>query len=94
MGFCRHKSANYQYERHRPEESLLYQVVSRNFQAFFEKCEEGGHPVPKFIKREFESFLRCGFLSYGFIAKRANMTALLGFRARNADYALRVFLDA
>ena len=54
------------YERHRPEESLLYQVVSRNFQAFFKKCEESVHPVPKFIKKEFESFLRCGILSYGF----------------------------
>jgi hypothetical protein len=56
---------SYRYERHRPEESLLYRVVAKNLQPFLRKCDENEHPVPKFIKREFEAFLRCGVLSYG-----------------------------
>ncbi len=56
----------YNYERHCPEKSLLHQVVAKNLEPFVKKCEESGHPVPKFVRREFEAFLRCGVLSYGF----------------------------
>lgn len=60
------KKTNYSYERHRPEETLIYQVVAKNLKSFIQKCEESGHHVPNFIKKEFECFLRCGVLSYGF----------------------------
>ena len=30
------------------------------------KCEAEGHPLPSFIKREFEAYLKCGVLDYGF----------------------------
>lgn len=77
------------YERHRPEESLLYQVVSRNMQSFFKKCEESGHPVPKFIKKEFESFLRCGVLSYGFArvyCQTCKNDRLIGFPCKKRGF--------
>lgn len=89
MGFCRHKSTNYQYVRHRPEDDLLYQVVSRNFQTVFKKCEESGHPVPNFIKREFESFLRCGVLSYGFAriyCQSCKYDRLVGFSCKKRGF--------
>lgn len=89
MDSCRHKSTTHQYERHRPEEDLLYQVVSRNFQAFFKKCEESGHQVPKFIKREFESFLRCGVLSYGFArvyCQSCKYDRLIGFSCKKRGF--------
>ena len=66
MVFAKPNIDNYSYERHSPEESLLYQVVAKNLEPFFKKCEESGHHVPKFVRREFEAFLRCGVLSYGF----------------------------
>lgn len=66
MGFPKTSIDSYSYERHRPKESLLHQVVAKNLTPFLKECEASDHPVPKFIKREFEGFLRCGVLSYGF----------------------------
>lgn len=54
------------YERHKPHESLLYQIVQQNWRSFVAKCEAESHPVPSFVKREFEAYLRCGVLDYGF----------------------------
>lgn len=68
---------------------MLYQVVSRNIQAFFKKCEESGHPVPKFIKREFECFLRCGVLSYGFArvyCQSCKYDLLVGFSCKKRGF--------
>ena len=66
MDCAKRSIGDYHYERHRPEECLLYQVVAKNIAPFLKKCEESGHCVPKFVQREFEAFLRCGVLSYGF----------------------------
>lgn len=30
------------------------------------QCEAQNHPVPSFVKREFEAYLRCGVLEHGF----------------------------
>ena len=47
------------YERRQPEQTLLYQVVAREWPSFCERAElEGG--LPKFVVDEFEAYLRCG----------------------------------
>lgn len=85
-----HKSVDaYSYERHRPEESLLYQVVAKYVQPFFRKCEESDHPVPKFVKREFEAFLRCGVLSFGFAriyCRSCNYDRLVAFSCKKRGF--------
>ena len=60
------KAPRVSYERYAPEKSLLYQVVKQNWNSFAKKCETENHPVPRFVKREFEAYLRCGILDYGF----------------------------
>lgn len=60
------KASRVNYERHAPEKSLLYQVVKQNWVSFVAKCDAENHPVPRFVKREFEAYLRCGVLDYGF----------------------------
>jgi hypothetical protein len=60
------KAPQLNYERHNPEKSLLYQIIAKNLNPFFKKCEAENHPVPSFIRREFEAYLRCGVLAYGF----------------------------
>jgi len=33
---------------------------------FLDQCEALGRPVPEFVKKEFEAYLRCGILAHGF----------------------------
>jgi hypothetical protein len=56
----------YEYERHRPEESVLYRVVSTHWSEFRERVESLGS-LPKFVVRDVEEYLRCGILEQGFI---------------------------
>lgn len=60
------KAPKLNYERHKPKDALLYQTIEKNLPAFMSKCEADGHPLPSFIKREFEAYLKCGVLDYGF----------------------------
>jgi len=56
------------YERHKPEETVLYKIVQQNWLPFREQVErDTGYPLPDFVIKEFEEFLRCGILAYGFL---------------------------
>ncbi len=49
------------YERRRPEETTLYQVVQGHIETFFAQVEQAtGTGLPPFVKDEFEAFLECG----------------------------------
>ncbi|MDI1450973.1 MULTISPECIES: hypothetical protein [unclassified Polyangium] len=54
------------YERHRPEETVLYRVVRSYWDSFRERVEPIGS-LPRFVVREVEEYLRCGILEYGFM---------------------------
>ncbi|MGB3726868.1 MAG: transposase zinc-binding domain-containing protein [Glaciecola sp.] len=56
-----------QYKRHRPENTLLYQLIERYYPDFKEALSQQGKHLPKFIEREFDDFLRCGRLENGFL---------------------------
>jgi hypothetical protein len=45
------------YQRHRPENTLLYQRIQQYLKTFEAQCEAEGNPVPDFAKREFEAFM-------------------------------------
>ena len=53
------------YRRHRPEETVLYDVVEQHADAFFEGQEERGSGLPRFVREEFEAYLTCGRLERG-----------------------------
>ena len=55
------------YERHRPEETLLYQLIETHYPAFRAQLEAQGQTLPAFVKQEFVDFLKCGRLDYGFL---------------------------
>lgn len=58
----------YQYERHRPEETVLYKIIQENLASFLENfSEETGSSLPDFVVKEFEEYLRCGILANGFL---------------------------
>jgi hypothetical protein len=54
------------YERRQPEKTRLYQVIAEHWETFKAEREMEGRTVPKYLVEEFESFLRCGILAYGF----------------------------
>ena len=65
---CPNASRGYvarRHVRHRPEETVLYDVVERHQDAFFAYLEKEGRRVPGFVREEFEAYLRCGRLEHG-----------------------------
>ena len=60
------------YERHQPEHTLLYQLVEKHYPVFKASLEQQGKSLPRYIQQEFDDFLRCGRLEYGFLRVRCN----------------------
>jgi hypothetical protein len=48
------------YERHRPETTLLYQLVERHYPEFLVALSERDRHLPLYVENEFESYLKCG----------------------------------
>jgi hypothetical protein len=42
------------YARHRPEETLLYQVIDENYADFIARLDAQGRSLPKFVRQECE----------------------------------------
>jgi len=48
------------YQRHRPEQTLLYRIVDEYYPQFVDLMARQGRPLPDYVQREFEDYLRCG----------------------------------
>ncbi len=53
------------YARHRPETTLLYQLVEQHYRAFREQRAMAGRPLPAWVQEEFDAYLKCGRLKEG-----------------------------
>ena len=52
----------YQYKRHEPEKTTLYKLIQGNWLNFQEQVQyDMGFPLPDFVIKEFDEYLRCGF---------------------------------
>ncbi len=60
------------YQRHRPEQSLLYQVIEQHYPVFSTHLAEQGRGLPEYVQREFEDYLKCGRLEGGFLRVRCD----------------------
>lgn len=60
------------YQRHRPEQTLLYQIVAEYYPAFAALMAAQGRELPNNVQREFEEFLKCGRLEHGFLRVRCD----------------------
>lgn len=60
------------YQRHRPEQSLLYQIVAQHYPTFRDLMEAQGKELPTYVQREFDYFLKCGRLEHGFLRVRCD----------------------
>ena len=60
----------YRYQRHRPEQTLLYQIIEQYYPAFTAHLAEQGTVLSAYVQREFDDFLKCGRLEHGFLRVR------------------------
>jgi ribosomal protein S27E len=60
------------YERHQPEQTLLYQLVETHYPALVAQLAQQGKSLPDHVHREFEAFLKCGRLEHGFLRLRCD----------------------
>ncbi len=56
-----------EYARHQSEKTLLYQVVDEYYPKFLAALSESDKSLPKYVQDEFEAYLKCGRLEYGFL---------------------------
>jgi hypothetical protein len=62
----------YRYQRHQPENNLLYRIVERYYSEFAAYLAEQGAVLPRYVHREFEAYLKCGRLEHGFLRVQCN----------------------
>jgi hypothetical protein len=58
------------YERHRPETTLLYQLVETHYPAFPAALTARGRTLPGYVEQGFDAYLKCGRLEHGFLRVR------------------------
>jgi len=58
------------YVRHRPETTLLYQVVQEYWPEFQAELARHGKCLPAYVTKEFDEYLKCGRLEHGFLRVR------------------------
>ena len=56
-----------EYERRKPEQTLLHQVVREQLETFLARAQCRDQNPPRFVEQELRSFLRCGVLAHGFL---------------------------
>jgi len=62
--------ATARYARHRPEATLLYELVDPHYPPFLAALERDGRTLPTFVQQEFAAYLTCGRLEHGFLRAR------------------------
>ncbi len=60
------------YQRHRPEQTLLYQLVERYYPTFVDHLAECGKQLPAHVRQAFDGYLQCGRLQHGFLRLRCD----------------------
>ena len=58
------------YIRHRPETTLLYQIVQEYWPEFQTELANYGKTLPTYVRNEFDEYLKCGRLEHGFLRVR------------------------
>jgi len=58
------------YARHRPEQTLLYQLIEQHHPQLLATLAEHDQPLPKYVRDESEEYLKHGRFEYGFLRLR------------------------
>ena len=60
------------YERHQPERTALYPIVEQHLATLHDELQRHETALPRFVLTEFQDYLRCGQLEYGFVRVKCN----------------------
>ena len=60
------------YVCHRPETTLLYQIVQEYWPEFQAELASHGRYLPAYVIKEFDEYLKCGRLEHGFLRVRCD----------------------
>ena len=58
------------YVRHRPETTLLYQIVQEYWPEFEAELVSQGRYLQGYVTKELDEYLKCGRLEHGFLRVR------------------------
>jgi len=75
--------------RHRPERTLLYQIIEEYLPEFRANLAQKGIELPDFVEREFDAYLACGRLEHGFLRVRCEQChaeQLVAFRCKKRGF--------
>jgi hypothetical protein len=64
------REAPFRYERHEPEQTLLYQIIDQYYPPFLDHMAQQGKDLPVYVRSECEEYLKCGCLEQGFLRVR------------------------
>ena len=84
-----HAPGHATYERHRPKQTLLYQLIERYWPEFQSYLREAGRCLPRHVTREFNEYLKCGRLENGFLRVRCedcHLEHLVAFSCKRRGY--------
>src|SRR5664280_1878100 len=74
------------YQRHEPEKTVLYKIVSEHLETFLEEVRDHyDKPLPKYVEKELRDYLECGLLQHGFakaVCKQCSRTILVAFSCK------------
>ena len=71
FGWVRRVPAALRYQRHRPEETPLYRIVSEHLESFLAFiAEHHSRRLPRYVENEFRNSVECGTLPHGFSRAR------------------------
>lgn len=79
----------FSYARHRPEQTLLYQLIERYWPDFQLHISEREHFLPHHVVREFDEYLECGRLENGFLRVRCedcHLEHLVAFSCKHRGF--------
>ncbi len=79
----------FNYKRHRPEETLLYQIIQEHWPRFQQQLEQQGKYVPAYVVQEFEEYMTCGCLQHGFFrfqCESCHTEKLLAFSCKRRGF--------
>ena len=61
------KTKAYTYARRQPELTPCFKVVQGSLNTFIAERSAEGRPLPAYVVKEFDAYLKCGILAYGFL---------------------------
>ena len=65
--------AKCEYARHRPEDTVLYNIIEQHAPSFFQALGDQGASLPGFVRDEFDAYMRCGRLAHFNTAEVVNI---------------------